>query len=356
MVRFLPQPAIAEALEEMESQFLKEFDYVREADNLRTAFKNMDAVFKNEVVVPQPVDHLCTRNVLTMTYIPGEKLELAIRKRLKDLYLMIKRNNDPSFVMEDDREITLSDLRQEMLSNNKDGHFSPKISLHYYRWLLTARRYMFNSLAFIFNHGISWIFKPLCFIEGDKVPYIPYDVPIVNDPLRFVETLLKVHGYQIFVNGAFNGDPHPGNILLMPDGRLGLIDYGQFKYLTKEEMYETSRLYMALETRDYDKIAQQAWNMGVETEKKDVDYLAKFTIFAYDRIDLEFRDGKSTIQWMTELREQDKVTYLPGNYYLVMRTVFLLRGLAALMQIDVSVAKYWQPFAKQFLENYKPEV
>ena len=135
----------------------------------------------------------------------------------------------------------------------------------------------------------------------------------------------------------------------------GLIDYGQFKYLTKEEMYETSRLYMALETGDYQKIAQQAWNMGVETEKKDVDYLAKFTIFAYDRIDLEFRDGKSTIQWMTELREQDKVTKLPGNYYLVMRTVFLLRGLAALMQIDVSVAKYWQPFAKEFLENYQPE-
>ena len=35
------------------------------------------------------------------------------------------------------------------------------------------------------------------------------------------------HRYQIFVDGVFNGDPHPGNILLMPDGRLGLIDYGQ---------------------------------------------------------------------------------------------------------------------------------
>lgn len=29
------------------------------------------------------------------------------------------------------------------------------------------------------------------------------------------------------MDGAFNGDPHPGNILLMPDGKLGLIDYGQ---------------------------------------------------------------------------------------------------------------------------------
>lgn len=37
----------------------------------------------------------------------------------------------------------------------------------------------------------------------------------------------RVHGHQIFVDGAFNGDPHPGNILLTPDGKLVLIDYGQ---------------------------------------------------------------------------------------------------------------------------------
>ena len=34
-------------------------------------------------------------------------------------------------------------------------------------------------------------------------------------------------GYEILRLGVFNADPHPGNVLLMPDGRLGLIDYGQ---------------------------------------------------------------------------------------------------------------------------------
>lgn len=42
-----------------------------------------------------------------------------------------------------------------------------------------------------------------------------------------VFSIERVHGHQIFVDGAFNGDPHPGNILLTPDGKLGLIDYGQ---------------------------------------------------------------------------------------------------------------------------------
>ena len=42
-------------------------------------------------------------------------------------------------------------------------------------------------------------------------------------------TLADVHAHEIFVDGCFNGDPHPGNVMLLPDGRLGLIDYGQVK-------------------------------------------------------------------------------------------------------------------------------
>ena len=42
-----------------------------------------------------------------------------------------------------------------------------------------------------------------------------------------MKLLLRVSGHQIFRDGVFNADPHPGNVLLLPDGRLGLIDYGQ---------------------------------------------------------------------------------------------------------------------------------
>lgn len=95
-----------------------------------------------------------------------------------------------------------------------------------------------------------------------------------------LDTLLKVHGHEIFINGAFNGDPQyvfnyyyvllfrvinptiayfftfnrfinsPGNILLLDDGRLGLIDYGQVKYLTKEERIKCARLIVSLANND----------------------------------------------------------------------------------------------------------
>ena len=44
---------------------------------------------------------------------------------------------------------------------------------------------------------------------------------------KWLDVLLDVHAFEIFtmIPSCFNGDPHPGNIIAMPDGRLGLIDY-----------------------------------------------------------------------------------------------------------------------------------
>lgn len=44
----------------------------------------------------------------------------------------------------------------------------------------------------------------------------------------------------LFFSGCFNGDPHPGNILLLKDGRLGLIDYGQVKRIDAHQRCGTA--------------------------------------------------------------------------------------------------------------------
>ena len=66
---------------------------------------------------------------------------------------------------------------------------------------------------------------------------------------RDVKLLLDVHGHQVFFDGCFNGDPHPGNILKMPDGRLGLIDYGQCKVLRRSERLGLARIVAAIKCK-----------------------------------------------------------------------------------------------------------
>ena len=387
------EPAIGDALKEMESQFLKEFDYRLECENLLTAYNNLmnpplnanketidyfnSFNFRKHVAIPKAYPLLCTKNLLIMDYLKGDKLEIAIRKKLKEY--VKKMNLDKEFEIESEiknedgttSELssmeTLNKLRKQMLTKNSAqdmenrylknsilGKLGIRLNIEQLRTLVNIRRFFYNSLVWLYNHSLIYLYYPLVWDSkqlGDKLPLLEYDLPIVSNPWQFIQTLLNIHGYQIFINHAFNGDPHPGNILLLDDGKLGLIDYGQFKYLNNEEATKVSKLYMALASGNRENIVGIAKEMGFKSKKMDAEYIEKFTVFGFDRIDLKFREGKSTYEFINDLRELDDLEHIPGNYYLVQRTVFLLRGLAQLLQYEVSVAKHWRPFAQHYLEK-----
>jgi ubiquinone biosynthesis protein len=52
------------------------------------------------------------------------------------------------------------------------------------------------------------------------------------DRRRVLENLTRVSLHQFFVTGFFHGDPHPGNILVRPDNRVVLLDFGIFGELS----------------------------------------------------------------------------------------------------------------------------
>eukprot|EP00438_Fugacium_kawagutii_P020586 Skav222341 [mRNA] locus=scaffold3497:25622:33670:- [translate_table: standard] len=72
------------------------------------------------------------------------------------------------------------------------------------------------------------------------------------------EMLMAIHGQQIFIDGCFNADPHPGNILLLEDGHtLGLIDFGQVMYLPQDFRLKLARLILALAERKPEEASRQ---------------------------------------------------------------------------------------------------
>jgi ubiquinone biosynthesis protein len=42
-----------------------------------------------------------------------------------------------------------------------------------------------------------------------------------------VRSIADMYFHMIFIDGLFHADPHPGNLLLLPDGRLGVLDFGK---------------------------------------------------------------------------------------------------------------------------------
>jgi ubiquinone biosynthesis protein len=71
-----------------------------------------------------------------------------------------------------------------------------------------------------------------------------------DDRERLARNLLDCVLRQIVIDGIFHADPHPGNILLLADGRLGLIDFGSVGRLDSGLRAALQRLLLGLDRRD----------------------------------------------------------------------------------------------------------
>lgn len=63
---------------------------------------------------------------------------------------------------------------------------------------------------------------------------------------------------MIFEDGFFHADPHPGNLFVEPDGRIGLIDFGMVGEVDEALREALSRLLIALAGRDPRRVALQS--------------------------------------------------------------------------------------------------
>lgn len=100
---------------------------------------------------------------------------------------------------------------------------------------------------------------------------------------------------QLFVDGCFNGDPHPGNLLLFDDGRVGLIDFGQVKRLNKLRRRCLARLYKALNEQDYDGITRVYFDMGNVVKYGKRDIIFKLVALGFDYDSEASREGMNVL-------------------------------------------------------------
>jgi ubiquinone biosynthesis protein len=70
------------------------------------------------------------------------------------------------------------------------------------------------------------------------------------DRIELARTLLSCLLRQIMVDGVFHADPHPGNILILADGQLGLLDFGSVGHLDTQLQGALQSLLLAIDRRD----------------------------------------------------------------------------------------------------------
>ena len=154
-------------------------------------------------------------------------------------------------------------------------------------------------------------------------------------------------------------DPHPGNIFVLEDGRIGLIDYGQVKQISGRSRETLCRVMIALDERqdgvpdDMDLVGKLALELGVElNDNAKPEAAAAVGIWLFDGSVEELPGGydKGELSPNSPVKE---LKSFPQDLVLVGRSSILIKGLSNRLGIPWSLAKEWAPTARQVLEaNY----
>ncbi|MFR9673742.1 ABC1 kinase family protein [Streptomyces sp. TR02-1] len=80
---------------------------------------------------------------------------------------------------------------------------------------------------------------------------------------------------QVLVSGVFHADPHPGNVLLLDDGRLGLLDFGSVGRLDGSLRAGLQHLLLAVDRGDTAAACDGLWEIVSRPEGVDEDRLER---------------------------------------------------------------------------------
>lgn len=160
---------------------------------------------------------------------------------------------------------------------------------------------------------------------------------------RGADTILEM----VFVQGCFHADPHPGNILVLPDGRLGLVDFGMVGNLPDARRRELLDLLMAVVEQDIEGVRDVLveWSVGESEAETLLTDCAEF-VGRYHGVSLVELDTTELLGDLTALL-RDNDLYLPSDVALLLKVFLTLDGLGRTLAPDFVMAKHVEPFASR---------
>jgi len=168
--------------------------------------------------------------------------------------------------------------------------------------------------------------KPI--LEGE----IKSDDKSVNQVKEELSTLLfRVFFQQIFVDGFFHADPHPGNIFYLDSGKIGLIDCGMIGRLDPRTQQLLTEMLLAIVDIDAQRCAQLTLELSESnTAKTDISRLENDynkMLRKYYNVSIAELNFSEAFYEVLEVSRKNKIK-LPGNMGLYAKSLANLEGVA----------------------------
>lgn len=109
----------------------------------------------------------------------------------------------------------------------------------------------------------------MSFLSGEKITKLSPITRLEYDGAALTDELLRAYLKQILVDGLFHADPHPGNVFLTDDRRIGLLDLGMVGHVTPGMQENLIKLLLAMSEGRAEAVATLAIHISETDETFD---------------------------------------------------------------------------------------
>ncbi|XP_057726952.1 uncharacterized protein LOC130942249 [Arachis stenosperma] len=180
------------------------------------------------------------------------------------------------------------------------------------------------------------------FYTGRKIDDLDFLKQLGVEPEKVAKSLIELFAEMIFVHGYIHGDPHPGNILVSPEGSNGfslvLLDHAVYRELDEEFRKDFCQLWEALILKDLNKTLRLGERFGAGKYSR---YLP--IIFTGTPVESKHAFGISTAEKETMRNELKSLLFddlssfmetLPPDFIAIMRIDGMIRSIIRKMGVS----------------------
>jgi predicted unusual protein kinase regulating ubiquinone biosynthesis (AarF/ABC1/UbiB family) len=188
------------------------------------------------------------------------------------------------------------------------------------------------------------------------------------DRADVAKVLFKTYLKQIFEDGFFHADPHPGNLFITPrpgtaeneaSWQLTFVDFGMVGYVPEHLSDGLREMLIGVGTRNPARVVQSYQTLGVLLPSADVTLLEKAGAEIFDRFwgmsmgELRNVDHRQMAQFAMQFRElmYEMPFQLPHNLLLLGRTVAILSGMCTGLDPNFNVWTQLAPYAQKLIRE-----
>ncbi len=105
------------------------------------------------------------------------------------------------------------------------------------------------------------------YVEGAKFTDVSPIVLLEFDRKQLADDIFRIYLHQVLVDGLFHADPHPGNLMLTQDRRIGLLDFGMVARVTPDVQRHLVKLILAIADGRAEEATDEMLGIGRPYEK-----------------------------------------------------------------------------------------